>query len=68
MSPPPSDLQLIELTQENQQKKLLSLSEQLSFAVEAIGPLILPLKKKFEEYSGGSNKSIVSVPSLIGIK
>lgn len=56
----------LETIKENEQKRQLSESEQLSFAVEAIGPLILPLKKKFEEYSGGANKSIESISSLIG--
>lgn len=41
--------------------------DQLSFAAEAIGSLILPLKVKFEEHAGGANLPIRKISSLIGL-
>jgi hypothetical protein len=41
-------------------------SEQLSFAAESVGPLILPLKNKFEEYAGGVDLPLRTISSLIG--
>jgi hypothetical protein len=41
-------------------------SEQLSFAAESAGPLILPLKNKFEEYALGADRPLSTISSLIG--